>query len=253
MPQQPSNQICFHEDFRHGLLGLTCLSAALKKRAYLTAYFSSGDARFQRGHEFLSHQQFDVTTSYKDLRCRGKEFRNSTKDWPFQDSFDDECMLGSFTEWAGREENRPFFALVGAEVNFGVASEDFNALRHTDLILGKLLRWLESRELVQSTLVVVMGDHGEAFGQHGQWLHASHIYEENIHVPLMLINRRLFKGEQYGNIGGLVDVAPTIMDIINIPFASAWQGRSLFSSTRSQRAYFFAPILTFSLACVMGI
>jgi lipoteichoic acid synthase len=90
--------------------------------------------------------------------------------------------------------------------------------------------------------VVVVGDHGEAFGRHGQNGHASMIYEENVHVPLVLINPRLFAGGQtHDTIGGMVDVAPTVMDLMAMPAPSRWQGRSLFGTNRTGRVYFFAP------------
>jgi len=116
-----------------------------------------------------------------------------------------------------------------------------NALSHADKVLGKLLRWLENQNLIDSTLVVIVGDHGEAFGRHGHWVHATNLYEEGVHVPLIMINRMLFSGEEYSTIGGLIDIAPTIMDMLNFPLPEKWQGRSLFSNNRVNRVYFFAP------------
>jgi len=137
---------------------------------------------------------------------------------------------------------------LGPEINFGAAEEFnryLNSLHQTDRLLGQILRWLDSQAVLDSTLVVVVGDHGEAFGQHGQWIHASHLYEENIRVPLLLINRGRFHGQQYDTIGGLVDVVPTIMDVLDLPLVDGWQGRSLFDDNRSPRTYFFAPYSRF--------
>ena len=240
---------------------LTSISAALKARGYRTGFFSSGDFRFQRGDEFLLYQQVETLIAYKNLRCAHDEFRNSSVDWPFRNSFDDQCLFAPFTKWVSQDYERPFFAVlwphqmhhpysvVGPEVNFGAASEQLNrylnALHQTDLLLGKVLGWLDLQGILDSTLVLVVGDHGEAFGQHGQWIHASHIYEENIRVPLLLINRRMFNGQQYDTIGGLVDLAPTVMDLLGFPVAAGWQGRSLFDRNRSPRTYFFAPYSRF--------
>jgi arylsulfatase A-like enzyme len=116
-----------------------------------------------------------------------------------------------------------------------------NGVRHTDRALGKLLRHLQERGLAESTLVVVVGDHGQAFGQHGQKLHAGGLYEENVHVPLILINPRLFKGEENPTVAGLLDVAPTVLDLLGVSPPGDWQGRSLFSRERSPRIYFFTP------------
>jgi lipoteichoic acid synthase len=94
---------------------------------------------------------------------------------------------------------------------------------------------------LDSTLIITLGDHGEAFGRHGQYVHASNIYEENVHIPLVFINRRLFAGEESSVIAGQVDIAPTVLDLLGLPQPSDWQGRSLFASDRSPRTYFFAP------------
>src|SRR5207237_5760195 len=63
-----------------------------------------------------------------------------------------------------------------------------NAVKHSDLVLGNLLSELKRKGLFESTLVVVIGDHGEAFGRHDQTTHASKIYEENLHIPCVFIN-----------------------------------------------------------------
>ena len=100
---------------------------------------------------------------------------------------------------------------------------------------------LDEEKLAESTLVVVLADHGEAFGRHNQTGHAADIYEENIHVPLMLINPRLFHGEENRVVGGIIDIAPTVLDLLGLPMPAGWQGRSLLGEDRSPRVYFFAP------------
>ncbi|TGR89203.1 hypothetical protein EN834_36835, partial [bacterium M00.F.Ca.ET.191.01.1.1] len=72
------------------------------------------------------------------------------------------------------------------------------------------------------------GDHGEAFGEHDDYVHASAIYEENVHIPLIMINKHLFHDQVVQSVGGIVDIAPTILDILGLPLPKQWQGRSLF-------------------------
>jgi lipoteichoic acid synthase len=116
-----------------------------------------------------------------------------------------------------------------------------NALHHSDQALGRLLDHLEAQGLADSTLVVVVGDHGEAFGRHNQSGHGSNIYEENMHVPLMFIQPQLFEGEEDFTLGGIKDIGPTIMQILDLPAPAGWQGESLFDKDRHNRVYFFAP------------
>jgi lipoteichoic acid synthase len=242
---------------------LSSLSSELKQRGYRTAFFSSGDTSFQDQDRFLAHRRFDVVQDNKIRTCDKKTYTGISKDAaPFEGS-DDECTADSFMEWVKAAPEQPFFAIlwtnmthfpyyvVGKETDFGVDMKSaweveffnryLNALRHTDQALGKILQMLEDKGLSNSTIVVVVGDHGEAFGQHEQYGHAANIYEENVHVPLIFINPRLFNGEENPGVGGLIDIAPTIMDLLQFQLPGDWQGRSLFSKDRSNRVYFFSP------------
>jgi arylsulfatase A-like enzyme len=138
----------------------------------------------------------------------------------------------------------PYF-VSRKETDFGVGDDSFNlylnALREGDRAFGKIMRTLRERGIEESTLVVVLGDHGEAFGRHDQHVHASKIYEENVHIPLLFVNAVLFSGQERAVLGGLIDIAPTIMDILGLPAPDRWQGRSLFAEKRSPRVYFFCP------------
>ena len=94
--------------------------------------------------------------------------------------------------------------------------------------------------LSESTLVVVVGDHGEAFGQHGQTTHAYEIYEENIHVPCLFINPQI-SAERRQGAGGLVDLAPTLLEGLGKDIPATWQGRSLFNKKKDDYVFFFSP------------
>jgi arylsulfatase A-like enzyme len=118
-----------------------------------------------------------------------------------------------------------------------------NVIRQTDHQIGRLLDFLRERGLANDTLVVVTGDHGEAFGwPHGYYGHGLQIYQEIVHVPLLLWNPRAFASAgRAATLGGQVDLAPTILDVLGIAEVPAgWQGRSLFDSRRNGRIYLFA-------------
>lgn len=236
---------------------LSSLSSELKKRGYRTAFFNSSDLRFQSGDKFLENRQFDLIQDYRTRRCDVPVFVGSTEKWPYLDGSDDECTADSLIEWISEAPDQPFFAMLwtmmthhpyfvsGREIDFGVKNKPFNrylnAIHHGDNALGKVLRVLEEKGLIESTLVLLTSDHGEAFGQHSGQHHHGTIYEEVVHVPLIMINRRLFSGEENPVIGGLIDIAPSVMDLLNLSMPENWQGRSLFSVDRTERVYFFAP------------
>ena len=70
-----------------------------------------------------------------------------------------------------------------------------NALRYGDESLGDLVSGLAARRLLDHTLLVIFGDHGEAFGQHdGNFGHTLFVYDENVHVPLIVALPRVADG-----------------------------------------------------------
>jgi phosphoglycerol transferase MdoB-like AlkP superfamily enzyme len=245
----------------HPDIDMPTLSAELNQRGYRTGFFSSGDMRFQRSDEFLSHRGFDAFQDYRTLACQQQKFQSDINTWDFQDGADDACTTDALLGWIGQDPAQPFFGMLwtvqthypyfygGQETDYGVDDEKLNrylnALHHADAQLGRLLRELRQRGLDESTLVVVVGDHGEAFGQHDQYAHASHIYEENLHIPLLFIHPTLFHGEEAPTLGGTLDIAPSIMDMLGLPAPGQWQGQSLFAASRHKRVYFFAPWSSF--------
>ena len=101
-------------------------------------------------------------------------------------------------------------------------------IAYADFAVGKLLSQLRLRGLYQASLIAVMSDHGEALGDHGELTHGIFLYDETIHVPLLL---KLPAGRSAGNRidtrARLVDVLPTILETAGIPVPPAVQGESL--------------------------
>jgi arylsulfatase A-like enzyme len=187
------------------------------------------------------------------MKC-ATEFHNEK--WKDMDGADDSCTANELLNWIDQDASKPFFGMMwtfethypyavsGTEKKYNTSDPDFNrylnAVNHSDAVLGKLMEDLKKNHLLESTLVVIIGDHGEAFGRHGQTTHASGIYEENVHIPCLFINPG-FKEERNQNPGGIVDIAPTIMNILELPASPKWQGENLFTADKNKRIYFFSP------------
>jgi sulfatase-like protein len=113
-----------------------------------------------------------------------------------------------------------------------------NALHYGDRSLGTLLDGLRGRGLDSQTLIVVFGDHGEAFGQHdGNYGHSIFIYEENVRVPLVIAQPGATP-LKVGRVASVIDIAPTILDLIGLPAAPRHEGTSLLEP-RGRMALFF--------------
>jgi arylsulfatase A-like enzyme len=91
-------------------------------------------------------------------------------------------------------------------------------LAFADQEIGALRRALETEGLIERTVVIVTADHGEALGEHGWIGHNVQLYEESIHIPL-IVRFPAGKGPAGKRIAGLVDlldVAPTIADVFGV-------------------------------------
>jgi len=85
-----------------------------------------------------------------------------------------------------------------------------------DSQIGRLLQALEQRQLLDRTVVVVAGDHGESLGGHGERDHGIFIYEDVIRVPLILRAPAL-RPTRIAEIVRLTDVMPTVLDLLDVP------------------------------------
>jgi arylsulfatase len=92
-------------------------------------------------------------------------------------------------------------------------------MRWADWGVGEVLRLLREQNLLDNTLLIVTSDHGEAFAEHGYTFHTHAVYDELVHIPLLI----RFPGQQRpaGQVTALtqsVDLLPTILDLFRVPY-----------------------------------
>jgi len=106
-------------------------------------------------------------------------------------------------------------------------------IAYVDSAVGKFLSDLRTRGLYDGALIAVMADHGEALGDHGEDTHGFFLYDETIHVPLVIklpgapSAQTDSVGKKIENRVGLVDVLPTILRAAGIAVPQEVQGESL--------------------------
>ncbi|HKU26758.1 MAG TPA: sulfatase-like hydrolase/transferase [Candidatus Sulfotelmatobacter sp.] len=101
-------------------------------------------------------------------------------------------------------------------------------IAYADASLGKLFTYLREKGLYEHTLIVMMSDHGESLGAHGESMHGIFLYDETIHVPLIMkLPGELLKGRRVNARVRLVDVAPTLLSMLSLPLPPTFQGESL--------------------------
>ncbi len=96
-----------------------------------------------------------------------------------------------------------------------------------DQTLGRLLGELRDRGLLENTLVVITGDHGESFGDHSVFRHGSALYLDQIAVPLVILSPDAPAGRTVNNPVSLRDLAATVVDQLGLAAGSPFPGHSL--------------------------
>lgn len=128
-----------------------------------------------------------------------------------------------------------------------------------DSQLGRLLQGLDERGLRDKTLIVVVGDHGEGLGDHGERTHGILLYRSATRVPLILSNPRLFPRPEVvdGTVVSIADVAPTLVDLLGVEDPPARDGLSLIATKPDPRrtAYLesIVPYVDFGWAPLFGL
>lgn len=200
--------------------------------------------------------QLSVTgdLSYDNIRsfaAPGFERVLDSNDWPGQEDFawlpwgrDDRLLTDEIKRFIASRQKRPFFLFAmtsnphhpyAIEQLPGQSALDdphaaYERLVDYDLhLLAELYDWMKQRGVAQKTLLLVLGDHGEAFGEHpGNYGHAAFIYEENVHIPCFILHpRRLGLPRRIAQLGSQVDLRATILDILGRRDSEPGDGMSL--------------------------
>jgi len=100
-------------------------------------------------------------------------------------------------------------------------------IRQLDGELGCLLEGLRESGRLERTLVVVTSDHGEEFGEHGGVLHGFTHHREILRVPLLMAGPGVARGRRVEAPVSLVDVVPTVLDLLGVAPGEGLDGRSL--------------------------
>jgi arylsulfatase A-like enzyme/Tfp pilus assembly protein PilF len=193
------------------------LAEILKKQGFHTAAFVSS---FTVDSRFGLDQGFD--TYNDDLRVTKGTVKT------YHSERHAEAVYKDFAQWF--EGDKKFFSWVHffdphlpysppEPFKSRFRKNPYNGeIAYMDVYVGKVIELLKQKKTLHNTLIVIVGDHGEAFGEHGETGHMMFCYGENINVPLIFYcPDRLPKNRRITTRAGLADIMPTILDFLEIP------------------------------------
>lgn len=152
-------------------------------------------------------------------------------------------VYSKFSTWLKGQSSTPFFAWVHFydphspynppepyKSKFGSRPEDLYIaeISYVDEYIGKIVDDLKAAGQLDKTVIIIAGDHGEGFGEHGEFGHALMCYEESLEVPLIFSNPDLLPShKRIADHVNLIDVMPTVLDMFSITPPPNIQGMSL--------------------------
>lgn len=217
------------------------LATLLKANGYRTAAFVGG---FVLDRRFGLNQGFDVYDSPFDISRS-----------PGQDPGDvkrlGEIVVQAASQWVERNSDSPFFLflhLYDLHTPYifpphhprliGRAGYDAE-IAYVDEAVGQFWNFLDKHDLLKKAVIMLVSDHGEGLGDHGEGAHGYFIYQSTLWVPLIIhwpSEVRPFPSEFRDPIN-LLDLAPTILQFLNIHSPPQFQGRSLLSSLLARSSF----------------
>ena len=110
-------------------------------------------------------------------------------------------------------------------------------IAYADHVLGQFISFLKQRGLYDNAIIVVVGDHGEGLGEHGEDTHGIFLYDSTLHVPLIVkLPKREHAGAVVASQVRTIDVAPTVLALAGVPASAKFDGESLQSTWSAPKA-----------------
>jgi choline-sulfatase len=105
-----------------------------------------------------------------------------------------------------------------------------DAVAYADEIVGRLIKYLKTHQLYDRSTIVLLSDHGEGLGDHGETAHGLFLYDEAVHVPLVVKQPAgVGAGVRVSSLVQQIDVVPTVLDLVKAPTPGHLLGRSLIT------------------------
>lgn len=233
----------------------TTLASQLAAHGFFTAFLSAAHLDYANQRRFLGPRGFERVVDGAQLGCP------LVSTWGTSDA----CLVDALLRTVDERREQPFFVMAwtnqthhpyplpgqdapelprhGSPWELGFQRGRYlDAIREADRQLGRLVDGLRERGLLEDTLLLITGDHGESFAERSASAgHGWHLYDEAVRVPLLLHwPAGLPEAGRRSLVCSHLDLTPTLAHLLGLPQAPDWFGRSVFDPTHPGRAYLLA-------------
>jgi len=233
------------------------LPKLLRKNGYQSAFFVTTHLGYENEGQLLSNMGFDKIVSEQDY---GQTAYEHVGLW----GLEDRVMLKPIISWVDTQRNNrnPFLLTimtnVGHEMYFTpstwkhqkFADENnynnyLNCIAYIDDFLQQLFNEFKSRGLYQNTVFFIFGDHGDSFWEHGTKERALSLYEEAVHIPMLVFAPSVFpEGGKITAPRQQIDILPTVADFLGYSTAGInTPGLSLLKDSPQDRELYYGSYL----------
>ena len=212
----------------------TTLAEILKERGFTTGAIVSAfvlDSQFgldqgfetyndQFEKEYKVHNMLSERKADETSRCAGEWLEEHQKEQFF-------LFLHYFDPHEDYEPPEPFGSSFSRKSNdLRVQLNDAYAgeIAFTDHCIGQVVSKLKELGLYDSTLIILVGDHGELLGEHGEPTHTYYIYQNAIRVPLLFKLPGRHRSTRVSQLTGIIDIVPTVCSLLDIDLLVEVQG-----------------------------
>jgi len=236
-----------------------CLADLLKDQGYNTGFFMPTGRHFEDFEGLVDNFGYEKFYSSETMDKEGFEVVN----YPGGSSYEDDIMLNPTKQWLAEHKDKPLLATYHTTTphndyivpkrfvkrygweryaDDGKLNRYLNTLRYQDFFLKKLFDQYKKLGLYENTVFILLGDHGEGFGEHGLYAHGSILYEEGLRIPLIIHDpKHVQNGTRLKEPVTQLDVLPTIADLLGYQLeGGTYQGNSLLRPLPEDRTLMFS-------------
>jgi hypothetical protein len=227
--------------------------SAFRDAGYRTGLFAAPDLRFGYVREFYRTMPWDTVVHYQDGTTTFDQ-EQEIHSW----GVNEDAVRAPLMRWLDRVGNGPplfvEFHTIATHHPYGTwggdrgpaggeddASRYANSMHYVDAAIGRLLDDLRARGVLDEMLIVVTGDHGEAFADlhEDNWVHRNRLYDENVRNFMFVAAPGLGGGAVVSHrLGQHGDIMPTMLSLLGLPEAAV-PGQDLTSVGYTPRIAYF--------------